>query len=85
MKNAKQLTAIARPLVAAMALAGLAAIGLAGCDEATGKPAEAPAAGGPPISAAVVVEKAVTETQEFSGRLEAVERVEIRPRVSGFI
>lgn len=85
MKNAKQLTAVARPLVVAMALAGLAAIGLTGCDEATGKPAEAPAAGGPPISAAVVVQKAVTETQEFSGRLEAVERVEIRSRVSGFI
>jgi multidrug efflux system membrane fusion protein len=32
-----------------------------------------------------VVEKPVAETQEFSGRLEAVERVEIRPRVGGFI
>lgn len=37
------------------------------------------------MSAALVVEKQVAETQEFSGRLEAVERVEIRPRVSGFI
>ncbi|SFM51311.1 efflux RND transporter periplasmic adaptor subunit [Rugamonas rubra] len=85
MKNIKQLTVAARPLAAAMALAGLAAFGLSGCDTATGKTAEAPAAGGPPISAAVVVEKQITETQEFSGRIEAVERVEIRSRVSGFI
>jgi multidrug efflux system membrane fusion protein len=85
MKNIKQLTAVARPLAAAMALAGLAAFTLSGCGEATGKAAEAPAAGGPPISAAAVVEKTITETQEFSGRLEAIEQVQIRPRVAGFI
>jgi multidrug efflux system membrane fusion protein len=57
----------------------------AGCDTATGKTAEAPAgAGGPPVSAAVV-EKTIIETQEFSGRLEAIEQVQIRPRVGGFI
>jgi hypothetical protein len=43
MKNIKQLTAVARPLAAAMALAGLAAFTLSGCGEATGKAAEAPA------------------------------------------
>ena len=32
-----------------------------------------------------MVEKTITETQEFSGRLEAVEQVQIRPRVGGFI
>jgi multidrug efflux system membrane fusion protein len=32
-----------------------------------------------------VVERQITETQEFSGRLEAIERVEIRSRVGGFI
>ncbi|MES2260235.1 MAG: efflux RND transporter periplasmic adaptor subunit [Pseudomonadota bacterium] len=86
MKNVNKFTALARPLVAALALAGLAAAGLAGCDVANSKTQEAPAAaGGPPISAAAVVEKSVTETQEFSGRLEAVEHVEIRSRVSGFI
>src|SRR5476649_291109 len=86
MKTIKQLTVVARPLAAAMALAGLAAFGLSGCEDATGKTAEAPAAaGGPPISAAVVVDKATTETQEFSGRLEAIEQVQIRPRVGGFI
>jgi multidrug efflux system membrane fusion protein len=85
MKNVKQLTTLAKPLIAALAVAGLAASGLAGCDTATGKPAEAPAAGGPPISAAVVVQKSVAETQDFSGRLEAIDHVDIRSRVSGFI
>lgn len=58
---------------------------LAGCVEANSKanPTVAPAA--PPVSAAVVFEKRVAETQEFSGRLEAVEVVKIRPRVSGYI
>jgi len=86
MKTIKSMTAVARPLAAAMALAGLAALSLSGCGEATGKAAEAPAAaGGPPVSAAAVVEKTITETQEFSGRLEAIDQVQIRPRVGGFI
>ncbi|WP_317205061.1 efflux RND transporter periplasmic adaptor subunit [Janthinobacterium sp.] len=85
MKNAQQLRTLARPLAAALALAGLTALAMSGCDSANSKVPDAPAAGGPPISAAAVVEKQITETQEFSGRLEAVERVEIRSRVSGFI
>jgi multidrug efflux system membrane fusion protein len=85
MKDLYHLMTGARPLVAALAAAGLAAATLAGCDDATGKTAPAAAAGGPPVSVAAVVEKAVTQTQEFSGRLEAIEVVEIRPRVSGFI
>ncbi|SDF61065.1 MULTISPECIES: efflux RND transporter periplasmic adaptor subunit [unclassified Duganella] len=85
MKTIKSMTAVARPLAAAMALAGLAAFTLSGCGEANSKAAEAPAAGGPPVSAAAVVEKTITETQEFSGRLEAIDQVQIRPRVSGFI
>lgn len=88
MKNIKSVSAMSRPLAAAMALAGLvtlATLSLSGCDSATGKTAEAPAAGGPPVSAAVVVEKSITETQQFSGRLEAIEQVQIRSRVAGFI
>ena len=86
MKNIERFKAVARPLAAAMALAGLAAFTLSGCGEATGKAAENPgAAGGPPISAATVLEKQVAETQEFSGRLEAIEQVQIRPRVGGYI
>lgn len=71
-------------MIAATALA-LAASGalLSGCSEPAAQ--EAPNAGGPPISAAEVIGRQVVETREFSGRLEAVERVEVRPRVSGFI
>lgn len=61
-----------------------AALFLSGCSEPAAQEAAAPA-GGPPVSAAAVIEKQIIETQEFSGRLEAVDRVEIRPRVSGFI
>ncbi|WP_296942205.1 efflux RND transporter periplasmic adaptor subunit [uncultured Massilia sp.] len=85
MKAIQQLHTAARPLVLALGAAGVAAL-IAGCSDATGKAADAAAApAGPPVSAAAVVEKPVAETQEFSGRLEAVDRVEIRPRVSGFI
>jgi RND family efflux transporter MFP subunit len=44
---------------------------------------EAPA--GPQVSVATVLERQVTDFQEFTGRIEAVERVELRPRVSGYI
>lgn len=72
-----------RPVVAALVAAGIA-ISLSGCEEATGQTAQAPA-GGPPISAALVIQKPVAQTQEFSGRLEAIDHVEIRSRVAGFI
>ena len=56
------------------------------------KPAEggegAPAGGAPqamPISVAVVPGTDITRYSEFSGRLRAVEDVEIRPRVSGIV
>lgn len=38
-----------------------------------------------PVTVAVVKSRDVTTWQEFSGRLEAVDRVEIRPRVGGAI
>ena len=89
MRTVHHLTAVVRttlrPAVLALAGAGLAAAMLSGCGEATGKAAEAQAPAAPPVSAALVLERPVAETQEFSGRLEAIERVEIRSRVSGFI
>jgi multidrug efflux system membrane fusion protein len=84
MRNLAQLSSAAKPLIAALATAGLVGLTLSGCDDATGKTA-APAPAAPPVSAAIVLEKPIAETQEFSGRLEAVERVEIRSRVNGFI
>ncbi|QNA90509.1 efflux RND transporter periplasmic adaptor subunit [Massilia sp. Dwa41.01b] len=84
MRNHPSFAAAVRPLAAALLAAGLFATALSGCGDANSKAAPtAPAA--PPVSAALVLEKPVAETQEFSGRLEAVERVEIRSRVSGFI
>ena len=43
----------------------------------------APAA--PGVSVASVIERPVTEWDEFSGRVQAIEHVEVRPRVSGTI
>src|SRR5437867_9810608 len=45
----------------------------------------APQQGPLPVNVVTVVEKEVNEWDEFTGRLEAVESVEIRPRVSGYI
>jgi membrane fusion protein, multidrug efflux system len=38
-----------------------------------------------PVSVAKVLERRITEWDEFSGRLEAIERVDVRSRVSGYI
>src|SRR5690606_28143556 len=39
----------------------------------------------PEVSVAQVLERDITNFQEFTGRIEAVERVDLRPRVSGYI
>ena len=52
----------------------------AGCKKKSA-PQQAPL----PVNVVTVVEKEVNEWDEFTGRLEAVESVEIRPRVSGYI
>jgi RND family efflux transporter MFP subunit len=55
---------------------------LAGCGPSGGA-AQAPPP--PQVSVAAVVEKRVKDWDEFTGRFQAVETVEIRPRVSGYI
>jgi multidrug efflux system membrane fusion protein len=50
-----------------------------------GKGGSAPSAPPPQVSVAQVLEKRVKDWDEFTGRLQAVESVEIRPRVSGYI
>src|SRR5476649_390808 len=52
----------------------------AGC-----KKTSAPQQGPLPVNVVTVIEKVVDECDEFTGRLEAVESVEVRPRVSGYI
>jgi len=49
------------------------------------KKTSAPQQGPLPVNVVTVIEKEVNEWDEFTGRLEAVESVEIRPRVSGYI
>jgi RND family efflux transporter MFP subunit len=61
--------------------AACAAIFLAGCGKSGGP--QAPPA--PQVSVAEVLVKQVKDWDEFTGRLQAVETVEIRPRVSGYI
>lgn len=69
--------------VAQAALIALAVLFLQAC----GRPADAQ--GGPPpampVSVAPAVQRAVTDLETFSGRLEAAEFVELRPRVGGTI
>lgn len=72
-----------RPLIAALVLTGVA-LTLSGCDDSKAAAAK-PVTTAPPVTAANVIERLVNETEEFSGRLEAVERVDIRARVGGFI
>src|ERR1700761_3031884 len=62
-----------------MALSGLLILG------ACGKPAPQGPPPPPQVSVAQVLEKRVKDWDEFTGRLQAVETVEIRPRVSGYI
>jgi len=74
-------------------IAGAAVIGLAGLAVAVSAPwsakvEAAPAAAAPaatPVSVATVVLRDVATWDEFSGRLEAVERVDIRSRVAGTV
>jgi membrane fusion protein, multidrug efflux system len=52
---------------------------------ATADATAVPAPQATPVSVAGVVQKEVATWDEFSGRLEAVERVDIRPRVAGTV
>ncbi|WP_157825026.1 MULTISPECIES: efflux RND transporter periplasmic adaptor subunit [unclassified Stenotrophomonas] len=69
---------VAFATVSALALAILAACSGGHAEEAGAPPA-------PEVSAAPVLVKQVSQWDEFSGRVEAVENVDLRPRVSGYI
>src|SRR6476620_11275363 len=58
---------------------------LAAFDEFGCRKASAPSQGPLQVHVVTVVEKEVNEWDEFTGRLDPVESVEIRPRVSGYI
>ena len=75
--NTRALSTLA---VSAALLAAL--VGLSGCKSEATTAQQAPA---PQVSVASALERDVTEWDEFTGRLEAVESVEVRPRVTGYI
>jgi RND family efflux transporter MFP subunit len=74
-----------RTLTSTLAVSGVllaALLGLSGCGSDATATAQPPA---PQVSVASALERDVTEWDEFTGRLEAVESVDVRPRVTGYI
>ena len=72
----------------ALTPAALVGAFLAGCGSGTPPPGTGGPGGppmAPPVTAAAAISRTVTDFDEFSGRLDAVEKVELRPRVSGYI
>src|SRR5947209_13504829 len=60
----------------------LAVLMLAGCGD---KPTPPAAAAPPPVTVAQPVKRTVTDWDEFTGRFEAVDEVQVRARVGGFV
>jgi RND family efflux transporter MFP subunit len=69
--------------IAAACLAAGLLMYLNACTKSGG--AGPPAGAAPEVSVAQVIEKRVKDWDEFTGRLQAIESVEIRPRVSGYL
>src|SRR5262245_12012331 len=69
------------PMVLFLLIAALA-FSTAGCAQPAAQPGEPPP---PKVSVAKVVYRGLTEWDEFTGRLEAVNTVAVRPRVSGYV
>ncbi len=71
-----------RQLIVRAAASALALAAAVACARAEAQPAQPPP---PQVTVETVVEQPVTEWDEFTGRLEAVDAVAVRPRVSGFV
>ncbi|HSX61550.1 MAG TPA: efflux RND transporter periplasmic adaptor subunit [Tahibacter sp.] len=69
------------PALANAGLLMLLGLALAGCSGSAAPPQMPP----PQVSVAAVVKKDVTLWDEFTGRIEAVDKVEVRPRVAGYL
>ena len=69
------------PRVAALAVAGVVATVFTGCGRGSAQQQPPP----PVVTVAPVQQKEMVEWDEFTGRTEPVESVEVRPRVSGYI
>lgn len=76
---------VARILSLSASASASVALLLSGCDSTPAAHAQGGPPMAPPVTAAAALARTVTEFDEFSGRLDAVEKVELRPRVSGYI
>jgi RND family efflux transporter MFP subunit len=63
-------------------LIALLAVALSGCGD---KPPQQAAAAPPPVTVAQPAKRTVTDWDEFTGRFDAVEEVQVRARVGGFV
>lgn len=73
----------AAALAAGLVVFFVLALGAVGCGGETS--AQAPAAQAPSVGVATPLERTVTEWDGYTGRLSAVETVQVRPRVSGYV
>jgi len=71
--------------VSLFTVAALLAAVLSGCSRNSGQPHAGAQMQAPKVTVATVNEKRVVEWREFTGRTEAMETVEVKPRVSGHI
>jgi membrane fusion protein, multidrug efflux system len=79
-RKSKNRSTVTSRLMLAIGLATLAGLN-AGCSSSAQPKAPAPAE----VSVAEVICKQLGDSDEFTGRLEAVNAVEVRPRVSGYL
>ena len=70
------------PRLCILPLVVLIAAALSACGE---KPPQAAAAPAPPVTVAQPIKRTVTDWDEFTGRFDAIEQVDVRPRVGGFV
>ena len=72
------------PRRALHAIAVVLLLAVGACNKPSGPP-PGPPQGPPPVSVGAAVEKQIVETDEFPGRIEAIDHVEVRARVTGYI
>jgi multidrug efflux system membrane fusion protein len=76
------MTALKTCRLSAAAIAMTAALAFSGCSSSD---APAAASAPPEVSVAQALDRPVREWDDFTGRLQAVETVELRPRVTGYV
>jgi RND family efflux transporter MFP subunit len=83
--NTSRLVASRAAALAVIGLAVAAPLMLTACSPDAAQAAVTAGPMAPQVNVAQVLERQITDFQEYTGRIEAVERVELRPRVSGYI